>query len=74
MPNLSPITHRKDYSLYDNKICMGEEAAEYVQDLARRISSYGFDPDFSRGDYIDLQIKTAAEFENGGNRRTSDAF
>ncbi len=27
MPNLSPVEHRKDYSLYDNKICTGEEAA-----------------------------------------------
>ena len=28
MPNLSPVAVRKDYSLYDNKICTGEEAAE----------------------------------------------
>jgi len=62
MPNLSPVTHRRDYSLYDNKICTGEEAAECVQCLARRISSCGFEPDFSRGDHIDRQ-KTVGSTE-----------
>ena len=28
MPNLSPVKNRKQYDLYDNKICTGEEAAE----------------------------------------------
>ena len=28
MPNLSPVKNRKQYELYDNKICTGEEAAE----------------------------------------------
>lgn len=51
MPNLSPVAHRKDYALYDNKICTGEEAAECLQCLSRRIASAGFEPDFSRGDY-----------------------
>ena len=55
MPNLSPINHRKDYALYDNKICTGEEAAECLACLSKRIASAGFEPDFSRGDHIDLQ-------------------
>jgi biotin synthase len=55
MPNLSPVEHRKDYALYDNKICTGEEAAECLACLSRRIAKAGFVPDFSRGDYIDLQ-------------------
>ncbi|MEL7565445.1 MAG: [FeFe] hydrogenase H-cluster radical SAM maturase HydE [Dehalobacterium sp.] len=54
MPNLSPVGHRKDYSLYDHKICTGEEAAECLPCLARRIESAGFTPDFSRGDYVDF--------------------
>lgn len=54
MPNLSPVTHRKDYMLYDNKICTGEEAAECLQCLSQRIASAGFTPDFSRGDHVDL--------------------
>lgn len=52
MPNLSPVKHRKDYSLYDNKICTGEEAAECLGCLVGRIRSAGFEPDFSRGDAI----------------------
>jgi biotin synthase len=52
MPNLSPIVHRKDYSLYDNKICTGEEAAECLGCLTGRIRSAGFEPDFSRGDSL----------------------
>lgn len=51
MPNLSPVAHRKDYALYDNKICTGEEAAECLACLTRRIASVGFEPDFSRGDH-----------------------
>lgn len=51
MPNLSPVSHRKDYLLYDGKICTGDEAAECVACLSHRIASSGFEPDFSRGDY-----------------------
>ena len=52
MPNLSPVTHRRDYALYDNKICTGEEAAECLVCLSRRIKAAGFEPDFSRGDHL----------------------
>ncbi len=55
MPNLSPVAHRKDYALYDNKICTGEEAAECLGCLTKRIVSAGFEPDFSRGDHTDLR-------------------
>lgn len=51
MPNLSPLLHRKDYMLYDDKICTGEEAAECRMCLDRRIISAGFEPDYCRGDY-----------------------
>lgn len=51
MPNLSPVAVRKDYSLYDNKICTGEEAAECVGCLGRRMESVGYHLEFSRGDY-----------------------
>lgn len=51
MPNLSPVAVRKDYSLYDNKICTGEEAAECVGCLGRRIESIGYHLEFTRGDY-----------------------
>ena len=54
MPNLSPISVRKDYALYDNKICTGDEAAECRVCIAGRIQSAGFIPDLSRGDYYGM--------------------
>jgi biotin synthase len=51
MPNLSPVTHRKDYALYNNKICTGEEAAECVNCLKRRVESIGYEIVTDRGDY-----------------------
>ena len=53
MPNLSPVAVRKDYSLYDNKICTGEEAAECAGCLGRRLASIDYQLVFSRGDYIE---------------------
>lgn len=50
MPNLSPVSVRKQYSLYDNKICTGEEAAECRDCLARRVESAGYRILPSRGD------------------------
>lgn len=51
MPNLSPKGKRKQYELYDNKICTGEEAAEGVERLKRRIEATGGRPVSARGDY-----------------------
>ncbi len=42
MPNLSPVRVRKEYSLYDNKICTGEESAQCRTCLERRIESAGY--------------------------------
>lgn len=53
MPNLSPVAVRKDYSLYDNKICTGEEAAECAGCLRRRLASIDYELVFTRGDYIE---------------------
>lgn len=53
MPNLSPVAVRKDYSLYDNKICTGEEAAECAGCLGRRLSTIDYQLSFTRGDYIE---------------------
>lgn len=50
MPNLSPVLHRKQYELYDNKICTGEESAECRQCLARRVESVGCCLVSERGD------------------------
>lgn len=42
MPNLSPVSVRKLYALYENKICTGEEAAQCRGCLERRVSSAGY--------------------------------
>lgn len=51
MPNLSPVIDRKKYSLYNNKICTGEEAAECRACLDRRVKSIGYTLTVARGDY-----------------------
>ena len=50
MPNLSPVSVRKQYALYDNKICTGEEAAECKGCLERRVIAAGFRIVVGRGD------------------------
>ena len=52
MPNLSPMVVRDKYSLYDGKICTGDEAAECRTCIEKRIESAGFSIDMSRGDNI----------------------
>lgn len=51
MPNLSPVSVRSKYMLYDNKICTGDEAAECRMCLQKRMQSIGYDIAVSRGDY-----------------------
>lgn len=51
MPNLSPISVRDKYNLYDNKICTGEEAAECREDLDRRMKGIGYELVVDSGDY-----------------------
>lgn len=50
MPNLSPVSVRKKYELYDNKICTGDEAAECKNCLGRRMNSIGYELVTDRGD------------------------
>lgn len=52
MPNLSPSGAKHNYTLYDNKICDGDEAAEYVDNLRLRIEKAGYVLDMSRGDSL----------------------
>lgn len=51
MPNLSPVQNRKQYELYDHKICTGEEAAECRDSLSKSIESIGYELVFERGDH-----------------------
>ncbi|ATD56188.1 [FeFe] hydrogenase H-cluster radical SAM maturase HydE [Clostridium chauvoei] len=52
MPNLSPTSVREKYSLYDGKICTGDEAAECRICIEGRIRKAGFRVEVSRGDNI----------------------
>ena len=50
MPNLSPVSVRKKYQLYDNKVCTGEESAQCRGCLAQRIDAIGYELVIDRGD------------------------
>lgn len=51
MPNLSPTSVRKLYSIYDNKICTGDEAAECRRCLESRVAAAGYQIVTDRGDH-----------------------
>ena len=51
MPNLSPKSHRKDYSLYNNKLSDGAEAAEARKSLDARLANIGYRTITHRGDF-----------------------
>ena len=42
MPNLSPISVRKKYAIYENKICTDEEAAEGIEKLRKSVEAIGY--------------------------------
>ena len=50
MPNLSPVTVRKKYELYENKICTGEESAQCRHCLEMRVKAAGYRVVTDRGD------------------------
>lgn len=52
MPNLSPTSVREKYSLYDGKICTGDEAAECRKCIEGRIERAGFKVEVTRGDNL----------------------
>lgn len=56
MPNLSPASHRADYTLYNNKASLGSESAEGVQLLSDQLASFGYHIDWRRGDFGDSII------------------
>lgn len=55
MPNLSPGNVREKYALYDNKISIGEEAAESLDRLRHKLAAIGHRVVVSRGDHVDLK-------------------
>lgn len=51
MPNLSPVTQRSKYSLYNNKATLGAEAAEGLALLEKQLESIGYTLSYERGDF-----------------------
>ena len=51
MPNLSPVSVRKKYMLYDGKICTGDESAQCRSCLSGRMQQIGCEIVTDRGDY-----------------------
>ena len=64
MPNLSPVSVRKKYELYDNKICTGEESAQCKSCLSRRMESIGYKIVTARGDKKPFNIQLKREGSN----------
>ncbi len=54
MPNLSPTEVRKDYLLYDNKICTGDESAQCRRCLENRMAAIGYHVVTARGDSLNM--------------------
>ena len=51
MPNLSPLSVRKKYLLYNGKIATGEEAAEGLDKLKKSMEKIGYEIVTERGDF-----------------------
>ena len=56
MPNLSPAAVRKKYALYDNKLSDGDESAQGVAHLRKRMAEIGYEIVTDRGDYQEPKI------------------
>lgn len=56
MPNLSPQSVRDKYTLYDNKVHSGDEAAEGDENLRQRMKAIGYELVSERGDYLKSKV------------------
>ena len=52
MPNLSPLSVRNKYELYNNKANLGAEAAEGLEELKNRMKAISHEVVCDRGDFI----------------------
>ena len=52
MPNLSPLSVREKYMLYEGKIATGQESAQCVAELRDRMSAIGYEVVTERGDFV----------------------
>lgn len=51
MPNLTPLSVRGKYTIYNNKKVSGSESAQQLDALAARLAAIGYKIDYGRGDY-----------------------
>lgn len=52
MPNLSPMSVRSKYELYNGKISAGAESAQQKEELSRRMAAIGYEIVTARGDAV----------------------
>jgi len=52
MPNLTPVEERPKYALYENKICLGDDAAQCRHCIEERIKSAGLKVDMGIGNSL----------------------
>lgn len=62
MPNISPIEHRKEYTLYDNKEGITSNAESKLKELKESMEAAGFEIVFDRGDHKTL-LKSTSDSE-----------
>lgn len=74
MPNLSPTSVREKYSLYDGKICTGDEAAECRVCIEKRINNAGFKLEVTRGDSLVLSDLEREKMNNKFNNTKKNSF
>ncbi len=54
MPNLTPVTFKKDYELYPGKICLDESGIQCISCLSLRVKPLERELSFRRGDAVRL--------------------
>lgn len=60
MPNLSPLSVRKKYELYNNKISTGQESAQGLEELKKRMKSISYEVVCERGDVKKWSIENGS--------------
>ena len=76
MPNLSPQDTRALYSIYNNKLATGSEAAESAADIRARMKAIGMDVPIARGDYLEtsgLQVFKTSRLLDSKTRCLEDS-
>lgn len=57
MPKVTPRTVRAKYELYEDMICVDDEASHCRSCIEGRINIAGYQVDLQRGDHVDYEVK-----------------